>query len=106
MRERRPSIPHREDAKASLSVLKTGSDNNSTDIIFDVYNNNSIKNSGRKNRRSGPGGLLNNIISGYKIQQRRPSVLGSYTSKTALIKFLCDELKKRHFLEKLDEKTV
>ena len=76
------------------------------DVVFDVYQDVSIKNAERSNRGHNASAiLLNTIMPGHKVQQWR-SVLRCSASKTTLIKFLYDEWQKPEYLAKLQKKTM
>ena len=75
------------------------------DIVFDVYRENSIKTAEREGRGESSGLAHGNIVAGQKIQQWR-RLLRSSTSKTALIKFLCEAWKNDPYPEKLGSKVL
>ena len=71
-------------------------------MVFDVYEELSIKNTER-NRRSKEKILLKNITAGHKVKQWR-KVLGSAANKTELIRFLYMEWRKPEFVSLLGER--
>jgi hypothetical protein len=85
---------------ASIMHVATGSKR--IDVVFDVYNDVSIKNAERETRMSDSGVLFSTITPGHKIRQWR-RLLRCSASKTALTRFLADEWMTPTYLAKLDD---
>ena len=77
----------------------------SSRIVFDVYKDNSIKTAEREGRGEATGLAQGNIVAGQKVQQWR-RLLRSSTSKTALIKFLCQAWRNDPYPERLGRKLL
>lgn len=88
-----------------ISVLRTGADSERIDVVFDVYQQLSIKGAERSMRGSETGIRFTNIIPGHKILQWR-RLLSCNASKTKLIRFIVGQWKKSNMREKLGEKTM
>ncbi|KAK3741541.1 hypothetical protein QZH41_002925 [Actinostola sp. cb2023] len=86
-----------------VSALRAATGSARVDVVFDVYNDNSIKNSERVRRGSGI--LFTNIAPGHKIQQWR-RLLACSASKTHLINFLAHDWQKPEIREKLGDKEL
>ena len=95
------------DIAESIFVVAIQSENASSriDIVFDVYKDNSIKTAEREGRGEATGLAYGNIVAGQKIQQWR-RFLRSSTSKTALIKFLCQAWRNDPYPEMLGSKLL
>ena len=86
-------------------VMHEGAESSRIDVVFDVYEDISIKNTERTRRGSDTGIQYKSISPGHKIQQWR-KLLCSPTNKTNLIKFLVDEWKTDARRERLNDKTL
>lgn len=88
-----------------MSALHAGSGSRRIDVVFDVYNDLSIKNAERVKRGSDGGLLFTNIVAGHKIKQWR-RLLSSSESKTNLIKFIVQDWQKQALRTKLHSKAM
>ena len=86
-------------------VLRTSEGCTRIDMIFDVYQQSSIKQAERQSRASEHGIRFTNIAPGHKIQQWR-RLLMCGTSKMKLIGFILEQWKQPNYREQLAQKTV
>ncbi len=70
------------------------------DVVFDTYDDNSIKNAERVKRGSNSGVVFSNIAGGHRIKQWR-RLLSSSKSKTNLINYLIADWKRPQLRAKL-----
>ena len=91
--------------KENASVLRTAGRNEQIDVVFDVYQETSIKAIERTLRGSETGLCFTNIISYYRIQQRQ-RLLSCEASKMKLVNFLVIKGKEPHIRKKLCEKVL
>lgn len=93
-------------ADTALShVVHEGAKSKRIDVVFDVYNETSIKDAERANRNTSTGIHFKNIQPGHNIQQWR-KLLSSSSNKANLIKFLVDEWKGPQHRKKLEDKVL
>jgi hypothetical protein len=93
-------------AKTVLSMaLREGSQSNRVDVVFDTYQENSIKNSERSVRGEETGHQLQGITATQIVRQWR-SFLTRVNNKTSLITFIVSEWRKTGCREKLQEKVL
>ncbi len=88
-----------------LMALREGSQGRRIDIVFDTYQENSIKNSERSVRGEETGHQLHSITSAQIVRQWR-SFLSKIVNKTSLITFLVSKWKKVPYREKLQGKVL
>lgn len=74
-------------------------------MVFDLYRDESIKNTERVNRESDSGILFSNIVAGHKVKQWR-RLLSSPKSKSNLVKFLVQDWQKQSLRMKLVNKVM
>ena len=86
-------------------ALKEGSQSHRIDVVFDTYQENSIKNSERSSRGEETGHQLQ-AITGKQIVRQWRSFLTRVHNKTNLVIFIVDEWSKSHCREKLLEKVL
>ena len=87
------------------SILRNAEGSERIDVVFDVYQETSIKAAERTLRGSESGLCFTNISSGHRIQQWR-RLLSCGISKTKLISFIVDKWKEPHNRKKLHEKVL
>ncbi len=87
------------------SVLGTGDESEHIDVVFDVYQQLSIKGVERTMRGAETGIHFANIIPGHKIQQWR-CLLSCGASKMKLINFIVSPWNEPNKRERLGEKTL
>ncbi|KAG0727608.1 hypothetical protein GWK47_034280 [Chionoecetes opilio] len=87
------------------SALRIGIGSERIDVVFDVYQQLSIKGAERTSRGAETGIRFTNIIPGHKIQQWR-RLLSCGASKTKLISLIASQWKKPNMREKLGGKTL
>ena len=86
--------------------IVTSNDSRHIDVVFDVYQDISIKNGERTKRSSGSEGIrYKNIMPGYQIKTWNKFLTIS-SNKGELVQFLVCQWKKAEFREKLGERTV
>ena len=96
----------RDVATTVLSMaLKEGSQSNRIDVVFDKYQENSIKNSERSVRGGETGHQLQSITGAQIVRQWR-TFLSRITNKTSLITFIVSEWRKAQYMEKLHGKVL
>ena len=88
-----------------LMALREGSQSKRIDIVFDVYQENSIKNSERSVRGKETGHQLDSITSTQIVRQWR-SFLSRISNKSTLIAFIVSEWRKPHCRDKMHEKVL
>ena len=88
-----------------MIAIQSENANSIIDIVFDVYKDNLIKTTERKDRGEATGVAHGNIVVGQKIQQWR-RLLRSSARKAALIKFLCQAWRNDPYPEKLGSKLL
>ena len=93
------------DLKENASVLRTAGRSEQIDVVFDVYQETSIKAIERTLRGPETGLRFTNIISGYRIQQWQ-RLLSCEASKMKLINFLVIKGKQPHIRGKFCEKVL
>jgi hypothetical protein len=81
-------------------ILKEGSGSQRIDVVFDRYQEQSIKNNERQLRGSDSGIKVTSITEKQIIRQRK-NFLAQISNKTSLISFLVTEWKKPKYTEKL-----
>ena len=86
-------------------VLREGYHSTRVDVVFDVYNNISIKNTERANRGETDGFQLQNISDSHLVRQWR-HFLKHVSNKSSLIQFLVGEWQKPKYTEKLQGKIL
>ena len=86
-------------------ALRTASDSNRIDVVFDVYRHSSIKNAERVHRGSESGLRFTNIVRGHKIKQWR-RLLSSSESKVNFIRFLANDWQRAEIRAKLQGKVL
>ena len=94
-------------AKYALKmVIREGGDNSEiVDVIFDVYQESSIKDTERVNRGAGSGVRFNNISAGPRIKQWR-SFLPEAHNKTMLLELIVEEWKSNDSKAIIGNKTL
>ncbi|KAJ8414978.1 hypothetical protein AAFF_G00025010 [Aldrovandia affinis] len=92
-------------ASALTQILHEGARSQRIDVVFDVYQEDSIKNAERANRGCTTGIQFRNISPGHRIQQWR-KFLSSSANKANLIRFLVAEWKTPKLRERLNEKQL
>ncbi len=86
-------------------ICKEGSDGNRIDVVFDRYDELSIKTSERSTRGEEQGLQLQNIAATQIVRQWR-SFLKKVNNKSSLIQFLVEEWNKPMYTSKLQGKTL
>ena len=86
-------------------ALKEGSQSNRIDVVFDKYQENSIKNSERSVRGGETGHQLQSITGAQIVRQWR-TFLSRIANKTSLITFIVSEWRKAQYREKLHGKVL
>ena len=86
-------------------ALKEGSQSNRIDVVFDKYQENSIKNSERSVRGGETGHQLHSITGAQIVRQWR-TFLSRITNKTSLITFIVSEWRKAQYRERLHGKVL
>ncbi|KAJ8390648.1 hypothetical protein AAFF_G00102540 [Aldrovandia affinis] len=92
-------------ASALTQILHEGARSQRIDVVFDVYQEDSIKNAKRANRGCTTGIQFRNIAPGHRIQQWR-KFLSSSANKANLIRFLVAEWKTPKLRERLNDKQL
>ena len=93
-------------ADAALSrVLQEGGNSRRIDVVFDVYNEISIKSAERERREEGESVSYKNLTARQKIKQFR-NFLRNGQNKNSLIKFFNDYWRKPQSREKLANKEL
>ena len=87
------------------SILHEGSQSKRIDVVFDVYQETSIKDAERCNRGSRTSLQYKNIAPGHNVQQWR-KFLGSSCNKISLIKFLVSEWRHLKYQQKIGDKSL
>ena len=88
-----------------MSALHNGTESSRIDVVFDVYRDESVKNTERVNRGSDSGILFNNIVAGHKVKQWK-RLLSSSKSKSNLIEFLAQVWQKQALRAELLNKVM
>jgi hypothetical protein len=86
-------------------ILKEGTQSQRIDVVFDRYQEQSIKNIERQLRGSGSGIVVTSITATQIIRQRK-NFLAQISNKTNLISFLVSEWKKTKYTGKLGNKIL
>ena len=86
-------------------VLHEGSNSKRTDVIFDEYKENSIKNAGREKREAEFGNEFKNIQSEHKVQQWRKLLLNP-KNKKVFTEFWVKEWRRDKYRTKLTGKIL
>lgn len=86
-----------------LMAIREGSQGKRIDVVFDTYQENSIKNSERRGEETGH--QLQSITSAQIVRQWR-TFLSRIVNKTSLITFLVSEWRKAPYREKLQGKVL
>ena len=86
-------------------VLREGSESNRIDVVFDTYQENSIKDAERRMRGEDLSFQVASITASQIVRQWR-KFLAQVRNKTSLIKFLAEERKRQQYREKLNGKTL
>ncbi|KAJ8413153.1 hypothetical protein AAFF_G00091490 [Aldrovandia affinis] len=92
-------------ASALTQILHEGARSQRINVVFDVYQEDSIKNAERVNRRCTTGIQFRNIAPGHRIQQWR-KFLSSSANKANLIRFLVAEWKTPKLRDRLNDKQL
>ena len=93
-------------ADAALSrVLQEGGNSRRLDVVFDVYNEISIKSAERERREEGESVTYKNLTAGQKTKQFR-NFLRNCQNKNSLIKFFNNYWRKPPSREKLANKEL
>ena len=87
------------------SVLNVSRGSTRVDVIFDVYNEISIKNAERSRRSSDKSILFTHILPGHRVHQWR-RLLSCNDSKMKLIEFINDEWKTEPYRCQLENKNL
>ena len=88
-----------------LMALKEGGQSKRIDVVFDTYQENSIKNSERSVRGEETGHQLQSITGTQIVRQWR-TFLSRIKNKSNLITFIVNEWRKEQYREKLQEKIL
>ena len=75
------------------------------DVVFDVYQDKSIKNVERSKRSSNEGVKYRNILPSFKVKSWN-KVLSISSNKTEIVKFLVAQWRKDEFRSKLDDRSL
>lgn len=86
-------------------ILKEGTGSDRIDVVFDRYQDLSIKNKERETRSNDSGIKINNITSSHIIRQWK-KFLSQNCNKTILITYLVKEWRTRKFTDKLNGKVL
>ncbi|KAJ8403837.1 hypothetical protein AAFF_G00347050 [Aldrovandia affinis] len=92
-------------ASALTQILHEGARSQRIDVVFDVYQEDSIKNAERANRGCTTGIQFRNIAPSHRIQQWR-KFLSSSANKANLIRFLVAEWKTPKLRDRLNDKQL